>query len=233
MSFDRQAALDAGYSEEEINAYLQGEAKRKKAEPTTAGDEPPPPGAPIEPVGMSGTEMATTAAMAVPAAASAALPYAGAAVGAYGAYKAAQVANKFLKSAPPAAAPYGSPSAPIGSPVGSPVAPAAAPAAAPATAARPVAPSMMQRGGDLAKSIQQIAASRVLPAAQGLVRGAVAPSMALYSGSTGPAVPSVGRMRGMEINPLTGRGWTPEQIAQYERNFQAFDAQLPPPQMPR
>jgi hypothetical protein len=50
---------------------------------------------------------------------------------------------------------------------------------------------------------------------------------------TGPAVPSMGRMRGMEINPLTGRPWTPDQIAQYEQNYAVFDQQLAAPQMRR
>jgi hypothetical protein len=40
-------------------------------------------------------------------------------------------------------------------------------------------------------------------------------------------------MRGMEINPLTGAPWTPQQIAQYEANPQMFDAQMAPPQMRR
>jgi hypothetical protein len=51
--------------------------------------------------------------------------------------------------------------------------------------------------------------------------------------STGPAVPSVGRMRGSEINPLTGRPWTPDQIAQYEKNYPMFDQQLAASQMRR
>lgn len=46
-------------------------------------------------------------------------------------------------------------------------------------------------------------------------------------------VPQTGRMRGMEINPLTGRPWTPEQIAQYEANTALFDQQLGAPQFRR
>lgn len=57
--------------------------------------------------------------------------------------------------------------------------------------------------------------------------------LALTPGSTGPAVPSVGRLRGSEINPLSGRPWTPNEIAQYEQNYQMFDQQLPQPQLQR
>jgi hypothetical protein len=54
-----------------------------------------------------------------------------------------------------------------------------------------------------------------------------------HSPSTGPAVPSTGRLRGSEINPLTNRPWTPNEIAAYEKNYQMFDQQLPQPQLPR
>jgi hypothetical protein len=40
-------------------------------------------------------------------------------------------------------------------------------------------------------------------------------------------------MKGMEINPLTGAPWTPEQIAQYEANPNVYDAQMAPPQFRR
>jgi hypothetical protein len=69
--------------------------------------------------------------------------------------------------------------------------------------------------------------------APAMARAGTAIGGMLYSPSLGPAVPGVGRMRGMEINPMTGREWTREQIAAYEANPAAFDAQLPPPQMPR
>lgn len=255
MSFDRQAAIDAGYSEEEINAYLQSNEKKKRAEPVTVDSEPPAPGAPIEAVGMGGTEMATTAALGaapyvLPAAGAAGAAYGGRKL--YGAWQESAKAAQALADAKSASergimeratakaagrVPVGpaAPAAPAASSLldqfGRPM---AAPApAAPAAPVKPVAPSMLQRGTDLARQMQQAAASKVMPAATGLLRGAIAPSMAMYTGSTGPAVPSVGRMRGMEINPLTGQGWTPDQIAQYERNFQAYDAQLGAPQMPR
>jgi hypothetical protein len=46
-------------------------------------------------------------------------------------------------------------------------------------------------------------------------------------------VPQVGRMKGMEINPITGRPWTPDQIAQYSANPAMYDQQLAAPQFRR
>jgi hypothetical protein len=57
--------------------------------------------------------------------------------------------------------------------------------------------------------------------------------LALTPSSTGPAVPSVGRLRGSEINPMTRRPWTAQELAAYEKNPAMFDQQLPAPQMPR
>ena len=57
--------------------------------------------------------------------------------------------------------------------------------------------------------------------------------LALSPSSTGPAVPSVGRLRGSEINPMTRRPWTAQELVMYEKNPAMFDQQLPAPQMPR
>jgi hypothetical protein len=56
---------------------------------------------------------------------------------------------------------------------------------------------------------------------------------ATYSPETGPSTPQVGRMRGMEINPLTGRPWTRDQIAQYSANPAIYDQQMAQPQFRR
>jgi hypothetical protein len=120
-----------------------------------------------------------------------------------------------------------------------PVAPAA-PAMAPAPTAGPVAPAGMPaaapaqaaEAGLLDKTtamIRQLAANKVL---QGVAKGGVGLA-AMSPTSTGPAVPSTGRMKGMEINPVTGRPWTPEQIQQYEANPSMYDAQLGAPQFRR
>lgn len=109
-----------------------------------------------------------------------------------------------------------------------PVAPQGTPAPTASMAARP--PSMLDKTTSM---IRQLAANKVV---QGLARGANVlggAQMAAYSPELGPQTPQVGRMRGMEINPLTNRPWTPEQIKQYESNPNMFDAQLSAPQMRR
>jgi hypothetical protein len=120
------------------------------------------------------------------------------------------------------------------------------------TAAQPVAPSAMPTGtAPMAQApaqpalrgpsmidkttsmIRQLAANKVV---QGLAKGANVlggAQMAAYSSELGPKTPQVGRMRGMEINPMTGAPWTPQQIAQYESNPMVFDQQMAPPQMRR
>ena len=86
----------------------------------------------------------------------------------------------------------------------------------------------MERGTQYAKEMQRIAAEKVMqgaramaPAAQavGGAARAIAPAAlgigaALYPSSTGPKVPQAGPMRGMEINPNTGRPWTEQELAQ-------------------
>jgi len=128
-----------------------------------------------------------------------------------------------LRSAPPVTAPV-VPQGPINA---GPVVPNAMPA--PTAPAGP-APSLLDKTTSM---IRQLAANKVV---QGLARGANVlggAQMAAYSPELGPKTPQVGRMRGMEINPLTNRPWTPEQIAQYEANPMVFDQQMAPPQMRR
>jgi len=108
-----------------------------------------------------------------------------------------------------------------------PVVPNAMPA--PTAPAGP-APSLLDKTTSM---IRQLAANKVM---QGLARGANVlggAQIAAYSPELGPKTPQVGRMRGMEINPLTNRPWTPQQIAQYEANPNVFDQQMAPPQMRR
>ena len=125
----------------------------------------------------------------------------------------------------PAMAP-GVPSAPVSGPV--------APAGVPSAPAAPVARAAEQGVMNRAKQVvQQLALSKLAPMAAGLAKGANIAGMATYSGDLGPKTPQAGRMRGMEINPLTGAPWTPEQIAQYEANPAQYDAQIAPPQFRR
>ena len=236
MSFDRQAALDAGYSEEEINAFLQSKQKQKQAEPVTTGSEPPPPGAPIEAVSMSGGEMATTAGLAVIPAATGtgAAVLTGYGLAKYGPGIVQSAKNIYNRAAAPAATPYGSASAPIGSPT-APSAPAApvrpvAPAGMPAPQAPAAGSGILNSANNI---VRQLALSKLLPAAGNVMKGANIAGMATFSGDLGPKTPQTGRMRGMEINPLTGAPWTPEQIRQYETNPSVYDQQMAPPQFRR
>jgi hypothetical protein len=114
-----------------------------------------------------------------------------------------------------------------------PVAPGATPMAQGAQMAEQAAvraPSILDKTTSM---IRQLAANKVM---QGLAKGANvlgAAQLAAYSPELGPPVPQVGRMRGMEINPMTGRPWTPEQLRAYNANPQQFDTALGAAQMPR
>ena len=185
------------------------------------------------------------------------------AVPTYGVYKGAQIANAAIDyfanrgAAPGPVAPSGSPTNPIGAPstatkipitqgpspivnaqgqpmarpmagpVSGPVVPAGTPAMAPQAAAGAGEASLIDKTTAM---IRQLAANKVLG---NIAKGGVGVGLAGYSGDTGPAVPSTGRLRGSELNPLTGAPWTREAIQQYEANTAMFDAQLPPPQFRR
>lgn len=262
MAFDRQAAKEAGYSDEEIDAFLQANPaarKKEKAEPAEAVGAIPESTTIVPEVegGITSPAGGATAALGV-------APYlAPAAVGAAGLYGAslakdavnafrenaaakaaaeqgiqnrfdqrlAQQAGQAARPVAPTPAPtYNVPTAqtpnvatrPLGTP--GPVAPELPPQAA--TAARGA--QAAQTGGNwMAQALNMAKQYAPAMAKAGIGTAMMAPT------STGPAVPSVGRMRGMEINPLTGRPWTPDQIAQYENNYPMFDQQLAAPQMRR
>jgi hypothetical protein len=97
-------------------------------------------------------------------------------------------------------------------------------------------PGIMQRGMDVASKMRQFAANKVMPglgavgeaagSALGTAGRALAPvarvaagpigtglQAMFHSGSTGPQVPQQGPYRGMEINPHSGRPWTPQELA--------------------
>ena len=277
MAFDRNAAIQAGYSEEEIDAYLREEASKKKQAPAPAPEsDTPPDSTTVVPEAGGGVAGAvTTGALA-------AAPYVGsAALGAGGLYGArvlkqgfdamqtanaaramqaeaamaqaqaqnaatqglqqrfdarmAQQAGQAVRPVAPGAAPtYNVPTSNMPQ-MARPVAPvAAAPGpvapAGPAMAPQATAASELGIIDKTTAMIRQLAANKVLG---NMIKGGVGAGMAAYSGDLGPAVPSVGRLKGSEINPLTGAPWTKEQIQQYESNPNMFDAQLPAPQMRR
>jgi hypothetical protein len=91
-------------------------------------------------------------------------------------------------------------------------------------------PNMMQRGMDIAQKMRQIAAEKVIaPAASAAtaaapyVRGATAVGGMVMPGNAGQnygaQFPQTGPMRGSEINPQTGRPWTPQELAQYTQLY--------------
>jgi len=126
-------------------------------------------------------------------------------------------------------------------PAARPVVPTA-PAGAVPTAPGPIAPvgaapvaqaaetGVMNRAKQV---VQQLALSKLAPMAANVLKGANVASLAGYSSDLGPKTPQSGRMKGMEINPLTNAPWTPEQIRQYEANPAVYDAQMAPPQFRR
>lgn len=220
-----EEARAEGYTEEEIQAYLRGTTNT----PVPEFDEP-----------SRGAEIAGTIAAA---AGPTAIKYGVGAGAAYAGYKALekgipaarqaisnfQNRNAPVKAVPPSATPTApSPNAtriPIQYPTGTPgpvaptpAAPAPAPTAAPAPAA--AQPGMLQRGMDYAAKMREIAANKVMQNAGtiGTIgKATLGAAAALTPSNVGQQYnfPTTGRFAGQEINPMTGRPWTPEELAQY------------------
>lgn len=92
-------------------------------------------------------------------------------------------------------------------------------------------PGIMQRGMDYARQMQRVAADKVMQgaraaapyaesaagAARAIAPAAIGLTAALMPGNANQnyPVPQKGPYRGMEINPMTGRPWTPQELAQY------------------
>ena len=92
MAFDREAAKEAGYTDEEIDAFLQSKGKKEEvSQSVTIATEPPPPGAEIQSPGGGLGTAATIGAAVAPTAAT--LGGIGTAYGAYRLGKAAQAAG--------------------------------------------------------------------------------------------------------------------------------------------
>jgi hypothetical protein len=186
MAFDRQAAKEEGYTDEEIDAYLQAESKKKNDSATISVDDLPAPTTVIQEPGTSAAAVATTAGMAV---APYVLPAAGAAAAAiggsklYGAWNASAQAAKALADAKmaseqgiaqraaqkvnpqmarPAFVNFGPgttmPTQPYSVPVSGPVAP---PASAPAVMQQAAQQTARQSMTD---KVRQMAAQRIIPA---------------------------------------------------------------------
>ena len=103
--------------------------------------------------------------------------------------------------------------------------PASAPAPQPVSG--PVAPNPAASQPSIAERVRQIAMQRITPVAQAvapIARAATGVGAALMPGNMGQnyaaQFPQSGPMRGMEINPNTGRPWTPAELQQYNAQFQ-------------
>lgn len=248
MSFDRKAAKDAGYTDEEIDAFLaqekiQPEAATAPVASTTS--EPPAPWTHVPEVSATGTGVAAMAAGAAKSVGGLVADLAVPAAVAYGAKKAyditqlgkdaldvyrareARLERRFGRKPPtqvpatpaarvptaPAAPGYGPttynapvatrPSIPQTAATG-PSIPQGAPAAQPA--AQPA--NWMQRAINMAKNV-----------APTLAKAGIATGALTYSAPLGPRVPSRGPLRGSEINPATGMGWTAADLAAYEAQY--------------
>lgn len=210
-TLNRQEAKDAGYSDEEIDAFLKA---NPQITTSTAKQEerlePPPPTTEINEVG-KGAEAATAATIA--------------GAGAYGVRRAISAASRVAEAmqamkqgmGAPAAQPTPGPVRPQTSViVDSQGRPMQMPQPQPAARAQPQAqPGMMDRIAQMARTYG--------PAAARMVSGAATAAMPSNVGQ-GYNFPQAGPMRGMEINPMTGRPWTREELAAYERNPNAFNS---------
>lgn len=244
MSFDRKAAKDAGYTDEEIDAFLAQEKSQPEAAAATMQTaEPPPPTTRVPEISATGTGLAAATAGAAGAVYNVAKDLAVPAAVAYGAKKAyditqlgKQAVDAYRQNAnvnaarearlqqhpkfgasrvptAPAAPGYGpttynaptatGPSIPQTAATG-PSIPQGAPAAQPA--AQPA--NWMQRAISMAKN-----------AAPALAKAGIATGALTYSAPLGPRVPSRGPLRGSEINPATGMGWTAADLAAYEAQY--------------
>jgi translation initiation factor IF-2 len=238
MEFDRAAAKQAGYTDEEIDEFLR-QQRQATAQPV-AGAEPPAPTTQIQQPSSIPSAVATTglglAELAVPAA------------GAYGAYKLGKygvgkaidtIADRVAARTPVPTAPVAptvtppavTPPAPAVSPildaqgrpmVRGPVAPTATPGpmppgatAGPAPITPPQQPGVLDRASQI---VRQLAANRVV---QGAARVGGSAAALLMPGNIGQnyPFPQTGPLRGSEINPNTGRPWTQEELAAYQAQY--------------
>jgi hypothetical protein len=70
---------------------------------------------------------------------------------------------------------------------------------------------------DYANKMRQVAAEKVMQNAGNIAKAGVGLGALTYSAPLGPPVPTKGPYRGMEINPMSGRPWRPEELAQINR----------------
>jgi hypothetical protein len=205
MAFDKQAALEAGYTQAEIDAYLQNQSEAPPPPAaTTPTGEPPAPTTVVTPAGQG--SMLPGVATAGLAAANAAVPAAiGYGVAKYGG-RAMDLARNVMQgggasaTSIPTTAPVNPAAINLGAnPAVSPS--YAAPAAQPAA---PQQPGVIQRAMDITTKMRELAAQR-----------------AMQFGASGAAVPAAVGMGGAAATGLAGgqmRAMTPEQRKKFYDN---------------
>jgi hypothetical protein len=229
-----EEARQAGYSDEEINQYIQSlNQPPSTTQPNTFADGTPvvPPNQPMN----RGEEYAGLAEGAL-------LPLGKALTTGAELYAGKKLVYDPLIDAiknrgpsgpvapsgtPPAAPPSAISNAPKFTP--EPVRPVAPPAAEPmlnpqwdeALKKQPKSPSMISRGAEYASKIRELAAQKALQIAPTAARVGAGATAALMPGNVGQNynVPQVGPLRGSEINPETRRPWTPQELARYNAQY--------------
>tara|TARA_R110000868_G_scaffold10237_1_gene50174 strand:+ start:2601 stop:3221 length:621 start_codon:yes stop_codon:yes gene_type:complete len=206
MAFDVEAAKADGYTDEEIAAHLRGQTNTPvpvQEQPSRAAE-------------MTATLGGTAVGYAPEVLGTAALGYGLYKYGPDMARTAGNIVSKMssLRSSTPPS--IGTAANPIGGPVAP---PAMTPPPAPAPAPTPAQPSMIQQGMEYANKVRQIAMDKVMQNA-GTIRnvgvGALAATMPANQNQNYP-VPQKGPYRGMEINPMTNRPWTQQELMQINR----------------
>lgn len=210
MDENLQAKIDEakaqGYTDEQIQEYLN---PKPVARPDMKTDSS---GAPVSPFVGRGEEAVGTAQYGAAEAAK----YA--AIGGGGLYGAQKIAQALRGPAAPVA-PVAPPNLPItGSAQHTADILKSASGSAPS---RP--PGIIDRGAEITKKMREFAASRVAPVASAAAPYVGAAVAALTPGNVGQnyaaQFPQKGPMRGMEINPNTGRPWTPVELQQYNQAY--------------
>ena len=228
MDENLQAKIDeakaAGYSDQEIQAYLNPPAETPAPNVSTGN-------APVSPYVDRSAEKTALGEYG-------ATKLAEYGLGGYGVYKAGQGIARAFGGGAPAPGPVAPPAPPASAapleaggqavkdfvqqqgkftpPQGTPPAPPVTP--------QPTTPSPYQRGIDAGKVVRQIALEKIAPAlstAAPYARAATGIGALVMPGNVGQnyPFPTSGPMRGMEINPQTGRPWTQQELAAYRAQY--------------
>ena len=84
-----------------------------------------------------------------------------------------------------------------------------------------------QAAGEGLASAGRAAAPYARAAAAPVAVGLTAALMPGNAGGAGMMVPQTGRLRGSDLNPMTGRPWTRQELDAYNANPNIIDSRLP------